>query len=111
MGGHACGPMGLAAPRALGAPQRWSSPRAGRRMGQVGLGPIPLPPPWRLLMPLVSPFLCGLRTCPCWPHLMHLPPQMVPVVLCSVSLGVPFFWHLPPACVVAHPVLPIHSSA
>lgn len=67
MGGHACGPMGLAAPRAWGAPQRWSSPRAGRRMGQVGLDPIPLPPPWRLLMPLVFPFLCGMCTCPAGP--------------------------------------------
>lgn len=38
MGGHAWGPMGLAAPRAWGAPQRRSSPRAGRQMGQVGLG-------------------------------------------------------------------------
>lgn len=34
MGGRARGPMGLAAPRAWGALQRWSSPRAGRRMGQ-----------------------------------------------------------------------------
>lgn len=38
MGGCAWGPMGLAAPRAWGPPQRRSSPRAGRQMGQVGLG-------------------------------------------------------------------------
>lgn len=37
MGGHAWGPMGLAAPRAWGAPWRRSSLRAGRQMGQVGL--------------------------------------------------------------------------
>lgn len=41
MGGHAWGPMGLAAPRAWGAPQRRSSPRAGRQMGQ---DPFPLHP-------------------------------------------------------------------
>ena len=72
MGGHACGPMGLAALRAWGAPQSRSSPRAGRQMGQVGLGqgtglvptPCPLSPPWLLPMPLVSSFLCVSCMCP-----------------------------------------------
>lgn len=82
MGGRACGLMGLAASRAWGSPQRWSSPRAGRRMGQVGLGMVPtsypLLPPWRLPMPLASFLLHGLHTCPrpCWPSLLHpIPPD------------------------------------
>lgn len=37
---------------------------SGGQVTEVVPTPCPLSPPWHLLMPLVSPFLCGLYTCP-----------------------------------------------
>ena len=74
MGGRAWGPMGLAARRAWGAPQRRSSLRAGRRMGQVGLGAALTPGarqcPW-------SSCVACARV-PHWPFLLQLPAPPFP---------------------------------
>lgn len=119
MGGHARGPTGLAAPRAWGAPQSRSSPRAGRQMGQVGLGqgtgwslPHVLCPHPGSCQCLWSRPSCVSRTCALTAFPADRPalPGWARRCFAPCPCCVPVIWHLSPACAATHPVLPVHSG-